>query len=79
MKIPPRGNLQIRSYTVLFTDSHHPSSSTFLEDRIVIEAVVKKSDVLWDRIAEAEMVLKVGFCPMSAFVTMTYDDYKEQQ
>ena len=58
---------------------NHPSGSTCLEDRVVIEAVVKTSDVLWERTAEAEMVLRLGFSPMSAFITMDYDDYKKQQ
>ena len=58
---------------------NHPPSSTFIEDRVVVEAVVIKSDVLWVRSAESEKVLRLGFSPQSAIIRMTYDDYQAQQ
>ena len=58
---------------------NHPSSETLLEKRVVIEALVNKSDILWNRGgAESEMVLKLGFSPALSTVAMTYDDYKAQ-
>ena len=57
---------------------NHPSSKTSLEKRVVIETVVNKNDILWDRVAESEMVLKLGFSPISSTIAMTYGDYKVQ-
>ena len=57
---------------------NHPSNSNSLKNRVVIKAVVKKSDVLWDRNAESEMVLRLSFSPKSAIIAMTYDHYQEQ-
>lgn len=57
---------------------NHPSSNTLLENRVVIKALVNKGDILWDRGAESEIVLKLGFSPVSSTVAMTFDDYKAQ-
>ncbi|MEC4724302.1 hypothetical protein HWQ46_01905 [Shewanella sp. D64] len=58
---------------------HHPSSRALIEKRVVVEAVVNRNDILWDRGIESEMVLKEGFSPTSSTVAMTYDDYKAQR
>ncbi len=57
---------------------NHPPSNTLLEKRIVIKALVNKIDILWDRGAESEMVLKLEFSPISSTVEMMYSDYKAQ-
>lgn len=55
----------------------HPSTSTNLAERIVIKAVIKTDDVLWDRKIESEIVLRLGFTPKSTTIVMTYDDYQK--
>lgn len=58
---------------------NHPSTRSCLENRIVIKAVVKKIDILWARVYESEMVIKLDFSAESAVIKITYEDYRNQQ
>lgn len=57
----------------------HPPPSSSLELRVVIKAVINRRDVLWDRGIESEMVLRLGFVPISESIILTYGDYLREQ
>lgn len=57
----------------------HPPQSTNLKNRIVIKALVKNCDILWDiGLAESEIVLRLDFTPKSESIVMTYNDYLQE-
>jgi len=58
---------------------YHPPSTSSLKQRVIIKAVIDRKDVLWDRVIESEMVLRLGFVPVSASIIFTYEDFLKQQ
>ncbi|MBB1463097.1 hypothetical protein H5300_07170 [Vibrio sp. SG41-7] len=58
----------------------HPSTDQLKQDSVVIKAVVARTDILWDRGYESEMVLRMGFNPIYLErMDITYDDYLSDQ
>lgn len=45
------------------------------QERVVIKAIVKNTDIVWIRAGESEVVLSLGFKPLSSKVEMDYDKY----
>lgn len=45
------------------------------QERVVIKAMVKNTDIVWIRAGESEVVLSLSFKPLSAEVEMDYDKY----
>ena len=58
----------------------HPSTDQLKQDSVVVKAVVARTDILWDRGYESEMVLRMGFNPIYLErMDITYDDYLSDQ
>ncbi|HHF3029970.1 TPA: hypothetical protein ACPJ05_003681 [Vibrio diabolicus] len=58
----------------------HPSTEQLKQDSVVVKAVVARTDILWDRGYESEMVLRMGFKPICLErMDITYDDYLSEQ
>lgn len=58
----------------------NPSTDQLKQEGVVLKAVVARTDVLWDRGYESEMVLRMGFDPISIErMGITYDDYLSEQ
>lgn len=58
----------------------HPSDEQHRQESFVLKATVARTDILWDRGHESEMVLKIGFTPCSIEVMkIAYDDYNCEQ
>ncbi|MUK67130.1 hypothetical protein [Aliivibrio fischeri] len=58
----------------------HPSTEQLKQENVVLKGVVARTDILWDRGYESEMVLRMGFNPISLErMDITYDDYLSEQ
>lgn len=57
-----------------------PSTEQLRQESVVLKGVVARTDILWDRGYESEMVLRMGFNPISLErMDITYDDYLSEQ
>lgn len=57
-----------------------PSTEQLRQESVVLKGVVARTDILWDRSYESEMVLRMGFNPISLeTMDITYDDYLSEQ